>query len=337
MIVFAWLQHRTRILLSAAGLAALAIVAVAAGAHLRGNDQLRELVTVLVLAVPAVLGMFWGAPLLAGEFETGTFRLAWTQSVTRGRWAAVQLAVLGLAGTALVGLLSLLVTWWAGPLDRSSANRFLTFDERDLAPVGHAAFAFALGVAAGVLIRRVLPAMAATFAAFVAARVTVAQWVRPNLIAPVRLSLPLDPASTGYGGGPFSASTLQPEPPHLPNAWIMSLRVVDASDHPLTRSVLSGTCPGLGTRASDEPRSGLGHQQAPQSAVDRMHDCVTRIGATYHEVVAYQPAQRYWALQWYETAIFLGAGAALVAFCLCWVRRSRGRRRSIRYWTAPSS
>jgi hypothetical protein len=179
--------------------------------------------------------------------------------------------------------------------------------------------------------------MAATFAAFVAARVTVAQWVRPNLIAPVRLSLPLDPASTGYGGGPFSASTLQPEPPHLPNAWIMSLRVVDASDHPLTRSVLSGTCPGLGTRASDEPRSGLGHQQAPQSAVDRMHDCVTRIGATYHEVVAYQPAQRYWALQWYETAIFLGAGAALVAFCLCWVRRSRGRRRSIRYWTAPSS
>jgi len=336
VIVFAWLQHRTRILLSAAGLAALAIVAVAAGAHLRGNDQLRELVTVLVLAVPAVLGMFWGAPLLAGEFETGTFRLAWTQSVTRGRWAAVQLAVLGLAGTALVGLLSLLVTWWAGPLDRSSANRFLTFDERDLAPVGHAAFAFALGVAAGVLIRRVLPAMAATFAAFVAARVTVAQWVRPNLIAPVRLSLPLDPASTGYGGGPFSASTLQPEPPHLPNAWIMSLRVVDASDHPLTRSVLSGTCPGLGTRASDEPRSGLGHQQAPQSAVDRMHDCVTRIGATYHEVVAYQPAQRYWALQWYESAIFLAASVALVAFCL-WRVRHQGRQRSIRFGTAPSS
>jgi hypothetical protein len=326
VIAFAWLQHRTRIVLSAAGLAALAIVAVAAGAHLRGNDQLRELVTVLVLAVPAVLGMFWGAPLLAGEFETGTFRLAWTQSVTRGRWTAVHLAVLGLAGTALVGLLSLLVTWWAGPLDRSGADRFLTFDERDLAPVGHAAFAFALGVAAGVLIRRVLPAMAATFAAFVAARVTVAQWVRPNLIAPVRQSLPLDPASTGYGGGPFSASTLQPEPPHLPNAWIMSLRIVDASDHPLTRSVLSGTCPGLGTPASDEPRSGLGHQQAPQSAVDRMHDCVTRIGTTYHEVVAYQPAQRYWALQWYETAIFVGAGAALVAFCIWWVRRSRGRQ-----------
>lgn len=336
MIAFAVLQHRTRILLAAAGLAALAIVAVAAGTHLRGNDQLRELLSLLVLAVPAILGAFWGAPLLAGEFETGTFRLAWTQSVTRTRWTVAQVGVLGLAGTALVGLLSLLVTWWAGPLDRAGADRFLTFSSRDLVPVGYAAFAFALGVAAGVLIRRVLPAMATAFAAFVAARVAVAQWVRPNLLAPVRLSLPLDPSSTGYGGGPFAASTLQPEPPRLPNAWIIALRIVDAAGHPLTRSVLSDTCPGLGTRASDEPRSGLAHQQAPQSAVDRMHDCVTRIGTTYHEAVAYQPAQRYWALQWYETAIFVGAGAALVAFCLWWVRR-RGRQRSIRCGTAPSS
>jgi hypothetical protein len=322
VIAFAWLQHRTRVLLAAAGLAALAIVAVAAGAHLRGDDQLREWLSLLVLAVPAMVGMFWGAPLLAGEFETGTFRLAWTQSVTRTRWTTARLAVPGLAGTALVGLLSLLVTWWAGPLDRSSADRFATFDSRDLVPVGHAAFAFTVGVAAGVLIRRVLPAMAATFAAFVAARVTVAQWIRPNLIGPVRLSLPLDPASTGYGGGPFAVSTLQPDPPHIPNAWILSVRIVDASDRPLTASVLSDTCPGIGTRPSDAP-GGLGHRQAPQSVVDRMHDCVVRVGSTYHEAVAYQPAQRYWALQWYEFAIFLGGSAVLVAFCLWWVRRGR--------------
>jgi hypothetical protein len=323
VIAFAWLQHRTRILLATAVVGALAVVAVAAGAHLRGNDQLRELVSLLLLAVPAMVGMFWGAPLLAGEFETGTFRLAWTQSVTRTRWAALRLGVLGLAGTALVGLVSLLVTWWAGPLDRAGGDRFLTFDMRDLAPVGYTAFAFALGAAAGVLIRRVLPAMAATFGGFVAARVVVAQWVRPNLMAPVRLSLPLDPASTGYGGNPFSASTLQPEPPHLPNAWIISLRVVDGGGRPLTAGVLSGTCPGLGARASDEPRGGLGHRQAPQSTVDRMHDCVTRIGATYHEAVAYQPAQRYWPLQWCELVIFLGASVALVACCLWWVRLSR--------------
>jgi len=37
----------------------------------------------LVLAVPLLIGMFWGAPLISREFEAGTFRLAWTQGVTR--------------------------------------------------------------------------------------------------------------------------------------------------------------------------------------------------------------------------------------------------------------
>lgn len=34
---------------------------------------------------PAVIGMFWSAPLIARELEAGTFRLAWNQSVTRTR------------------------------------------------------------------------------------------------------------------------------------------------------------------------------------------------------------------------------------------------------------
>jgi hypothetical protein len=33
--------------------------------------------------------MFWGAPLVAGELESGTFRLAWTQDVSRVRWLAL--------------------------------------------------------------------------------------------------------------------------------------------------------------------------------------------------------------------------------------------------------
>lgn len=323
MTGFAWLQHRTRIVVAAAGLAALAVVAAAAGAHLRGNDQLRLWLGVLVVAVPATVGVFWGAPLLAREFETGTFRLAWTQSVTRTRWTAVQLGVLGLAGTALAGLLSLLITWWAGPLDRAAANRFGTFDARDVVPIGHAAFAFALGVAAGALIRRVVPAMAATLAVFVAARLTIAHWVRPDLLAPVHLRQPLDPASTGYGGSAFSASTLLPDPPHIPNAWITSVRVVDAADHPLTARVLSATCPGLGTGGgSDGPRR-PGHRQVPQSVANRMQECVARIGTTYHEAVTYQPAQGYWTLQWYELAIFLGASLALGTFCIWWIRHRR--------------
>jgi hypothetical protein len=38
-------------------------------------------------------------------------------------------------------------------------------------------------------------------------------------------------------------------------------------------------------------------------------------------VLTYQPASRYWAFQWYETAIFLALALALAGFSFWWVRR----------------
>src|SRR5205823_3060366 len=93
----------------------------------------------IVVAVPAVLGIFWGAPLVARELESGTHRLVWTQSVTRTRWMAVRLALVGLAAMAVAGLLSLIVTWWASPFDRARLDRYATFDQRYLVPIGYAA------------------------------------------------------------------------------------------------------------------------------------------------------------------------------------------------------
>ncbi|HJY04385.1 MAG TPA: ABC transporter permease, partial [Streptosporangiaceae bacterium] len=62
---------------------------------------------------PAVIGVFWGAPLISRELEAGTFRLAWNQSVTRTRWTLVKLALIGLTAMAIAGLASVLVSWWA--------------------------------------------------------------------------------------------------------------------------------------------------------------------------------------------------------------------------------
>ena len=50
--------------------------------------------------------------------------------------------MIGLAAMAVVGLMSLTVTWWASPLDQANAALFGTFDQRDLVPIGYAAFAF---------------------------------------------------------------------------------------------------------------------------------------------------------------------------------------------------
>ncbi len=117
----------------------------------------------ILYITPAIIGMFWGAPLVTRELEAGTFRLAWNQSVTRTRWMAAKLAAGGLAAMLTTGLISLIITWWASPIDRAGGfptsfgqlSRFspVAFGARDLVPVGYAAFGFALGVTVGVLVR----------------------------------------------------------------------------------------------------------------------------------------------------------------------------------------
>ncbi len=326
MIRFTWLQFRTQAVVVASALALLAVAA--AGLLHRDDGTARLWLGVLVLVTPALIGMFWGAPLVAREFEEGTFRLAWTQSVTRTRWVVVKLAVVGLASMAAAGLLSLVVTWWSSSLDRADLNQFATFDQRGIAPIGYTAFAFTLGVLAGALIRRTLPAMFVTLAVFIAARLAEFSWLRPRLLRPVLLNLALNPGSTGYGQQGtlsvlFSSPTLMPNPPNLPNTWITSLGIVDARGQALTTQVLNSACPGIGQGRGGGGGGGLGgHSKAPQAVVNRLQDCVAKIGTTYHEALAYQPASHYWPLQWYELAIFVSAAVILANVCLWRIRRS---------------
>jgi ABC-type transport system involved in multi-copper enzyme maturation permease subunit len=118
MTWLAWRQARTQI---AVALAAAAVVAGAATAAGRGDSTLRLWLSVLVVVVPCILGVFWGAPLVARELESGSFRLAWTQDVSRVRWLTARLAVSRLAAMAVAGLASWLVTWWASPCDQDAA------------------------------------------------------------------------------------------------------------------------------------------------------------------------------------------------------------------------
>jgi hypothetical protein len=305
----------------------------AAEAFLHTGEGLRATLGTLVTVVPGLVGVFWGAPLIAREIEAGTFTLVWTQSVTRTRWLVVKLAMVGLAGMLVAGLLSLVVTGWARPLDRAAAAAYDTFGQRDLAPVGYAALAFMIGVAAGMLIRRTVPAMAVALFVFVVVRVCVTYGIRPRIIGPAHRVLALDPASTGLGsaispsiilnslfnGGPSSA--LYPDAPKMPNAWIYSTRVVDGSGRDLTDQVLNADCPGVASGGG--PPKVPGHVPVPESARQSMQACVSKIGATYHQLVTYQPAGRYWAFQWTELAMYGSAALLLGAFCVWWVRRRR--------------
>ncbi|MEU9044921.1 MULTISPECIES: hypothetical protein [unclassified Kitasatospora] len=152
-----------------------------------------------VTAVPLLIGVFVGAPLLAQEYERGTIRLIRAQSVSPMRWLAARLAVPGLAVLAFSGTLAALMTWvwWTdivhGPAAFDPPFQFFTYPALGVAPVAWSLFALALGVLVGRLVRRTLPAMFLT-GALVAAAHGLIRWARPYFHPIVDEVVPLGPA-----------------------------------------------------------------------------------------------------------------------------------------------
>ncbi|HEX2314380.1 MAG TPA: ABC transporter permease subunit [Thermomonospora sp.] len=334
MIWLTWRQFRVQAAAGSAALAALAAVLAVTGPGLAddyasgiaacGTDEACEMfarhffdqhrtsfqaVLAVVLLLPALVGLFWGAPLITRELEAGTHRLAWSQSVTRTRWLAVKLGVTGLASMLVAGLASLAVTWWASPVDRAAGSEFprmtpLLFDARGIVPIGYAAFAFVLGVTVGMLVRRTLPAMAVTVAVFTAVQIGMPLLVRPYLLPPTRTTVTvtagnLDALMADGPGRPFQMRVEAPDP----NAWILSNETVDRSGRTVKTVPLY---PGTGPCARDK---------GPET-------CVAEIGRLgYRQRLVYHPSSRFWAFQWLETGLYGVLTAGLGGFCFWWIRR----------------
>jgi hypothetical protein len=340
MIRLTWLQFRTQAVTAATALAAFAVLLAATGPHLAsvyaasglsschggscqnlaqnfivqitGTGPYPTLYLISVGAIflaPAVTGLFWGAPLIARELETGTCDLAWNQSVTRTRWLAVKLTIGGLTAIAVTEALCLMQSWWAAPIGRATGDgafgsiaqgRFtqLVFDTHGITPLGYAAFAFTLGVTAGALIRRTIPAMAVTLAIFTALQVAMPLWVRPNLAPAGHMVIPVTsvnngPTMTGPGGSTFTLTTQGV--PGKPGAWLLSSGPVNTAGQPVS------TTPAACTTTSTEGNPPV------------FADCLASQGI--REAITYQPASRYWPFQWTETAIYLALALALAGYC----------------------
>jgi hypothetical protein len=277
-----------------------------------------NLAQLLVVATPGLIGIFWGAPLIAREIETGTDQVVWNQSVTRSRWLAVKLAGVGLAALGTAAILSYLLTWWAGPLDHLDGGRFaaVTFSSRDIVPIAYAVFAFALGTTAGLLLRRTIPAMAVTLAAFVGIQILVPTLIRPDLLPSTTITLPISPAtasqfsgvSTGGGGAEIYVGMPVPQ-----GAWVISAPPVQDSAGQVVTASAHESCL---FPATHSPASKNGAPPVGQVAA-----CL----APYHlhQSVTYQPARHYWPLQWSESGIFLALTAALTGTSFWWIRRRR--------------
>jgi ABC-type transport system involved in multi-copper enzyme maturation permease subunit len=347
MIWLTWRQARTQTLVVAALLAAFGVLLLVSGPHLvslyrestlaachrecagaAGNfldslgangfyHQVYLLGAVLLILLPVVIGLFWGAPLIARELESGTFRLAWNQTVTRERWLAVKLGALGLASMALAGLFSLILGWWASPIDKAAAlggaagieTRFfpVLFGARGVAPIGYAALAFVLGVLIGLIVRRTVPAMAITVAVIAVVQIAFPLLVRPHLVTPVRSVSAVTAASLQGLSADANNQQLQSvfvNTATAAGAWVISSNVTTASG-----SASLGTVP-----QACQPSGGRG-PQACFTALAQRH---------YKSVITYDPANRYWTFQWLEFGIYLTVALLLAWACFWWTRRRLG-------------
>lgn len=287
MLWLTWRQHRGVVLVTAAlllGLGGFLLVhgmqtANIAEGYAPGSAELEQalgerydpvyqVINWLVIA-PAVVGVFWGAPVLAREVERGTHKLAWTQSVPRHRWLLTKLVFLGALAAAGGLALGLMVKAWSSTFSGTPfASDLSLFWISGAATAGWWLFAFAVGITVGALIPRMLPAMAITIAVIVVV-LPFSAFVRQYYAQPEQVVL-------GANDEP-------------PDALLNTGR---EWQHPDGRP-LTPTAADAATRQ---------HCGPTQERID-YSDCLLEHG--YRLVVSYQPENRFWQFQWTEAGALL--------------------------------
>jgi hypothetical protein len=248
--------------------------------------------------LPVLIGAFVGAPVLARELETGTFRYTWTQGFGRRRWAVGKLALLAIVVTAAAAAFGALLTWYYAPfvgnqslgLPRTTPLTPALFDLRGIGFPAWTLAAFAIGALAGMLIRRVVPAIVATLVVYIGLAFAAAGFLRQHYLTPLL---------TSNGN-------------NVPdNAWVISQwwakdgRLAFGSYPPA--NILNQFC-------ASSSASG-----AKAGAPENWGSCLMQHGFT--QWTSYQPATRFWPFQWIEGGWLLALSVLLMAATVWLVQR----------------
>jgi ABC-2 family transporter len=329
MIWMTWRQHRREALILAVAVAAMAIyliimgramysdyyrvtngLSVALCQHLPPEQQngpcgnitgafngkyvvSTQIPLLAFMTLPPLLGVFVGAPLLARELEGGTFRLIWTQSVTRLRWLLTKVGVLMSFVLLTFAAFIPLIFWWKEPFNYGGESTMIGGQDYPIMgtlPLAYATFAVALGLAAGALLRRVVPAMFVTLAIYVGVALALGNWGRPNWLPPVSTTW-----NPYLSQGPTDMSR---------DAWILFFGYVDKTGQRVSFDDVYQTCAPDG-RVINSP--GVAYTA-----------CIHNHG--WLSTIVWQPADRFWAFQGIESAVLV-ALAALLTLTIWLVRR----------------
>jgi hypothetical protein len=248
-------------------------------------------VSSLLYAVPVLLGAFLGAPALARELETGTFRFAWTQGAGRTRWAVSTLVLPALLITAATGAFTAIFYWYLRPFiegEQVSVMLPLGFALLGVAFAAWTLLAYSLAAFLGALFRRTVPAMAVTLVVYIALALETATAIRPHYATPVTVRGWNNPGGAGWV---LSSWVKAPDGQVLNQAGVNSL-----SQH-LPASVQNSSSP------------------------DAFTTWLTQHGYTLWQSV--QPDSRFWQFQLTEGAWLLVVSSLLIAATV-WLVRRRG-------------
>jgi hypothetical protein len=207
-------------------------------------------------------------------------------------------------------VIAALVTWWSGPRNAAFANAFQSnyFDQQGLVPVAYSVFATALGIAAGAVLRRTLPAIAIVIGGFIGMRLWISQNLRMHFLAPV---------TTFYG----VAANFNPPAGSINTGGGLINKAGQLVTGSLGSVMIDGV-PSTSLPAACQqliPASASGPNGPSGATLNAVYGCLRQAG--YRQFLSYQPISRYWAFQGIETGIYLAVAAALIAITFYAVRR----------------
>jgi hypothetical protein len=253
------------------------------------DGDLFHLMQLTILAVPVLLGLFWGAPLIAKEYAEGSNKLIWMQGMSRRKWLTVKLLWVIGAAVVCAGAFAALATWWSRTGNALYLDRFdtLNFSAQGIVPVAYAVFAVALGVALGAWFRRTMVALGVTLAFSIAiVLVAIPNFARPHYMTPVTVT-----ASMTRG-------ELESKLPS--GAWVVSKDFVDPHGR-VSSSPFNNWPPQCQALVQTQQTQVAGYKQ-PASPV-AISNCLTSAG--YRQIAKYQPSYRYWDFQRIEAGLYL--------------------------------